>query len=337
MSVLNRDVRVARRGLRKDKRRRAPVRRKRRNLVKFIPTGDSDFAMTARNFVIYLQKHGEACGVPPERVAELDQAVTSFRGCLTATLLTWNRNKAEVHRKNAARRVAVEAVQTVADVIRADRNVDALHKTMLRIKVKPKKLKQRNCPVRPPMLQFIGSADGSVGGNGMRGGGSGVHIIKFFDLETLGTVRRAKPDGAARLELFIDYVPEGAPIPSHPAQQRGWHNYVQSYTKSPMRVEFPVPGAGSGAMLIVYWGRWADATGAVGRFSKTCVARVEGWSSSPIARAALEAEQDAALPHVMDARQIETKFVLIQAPLQLADGRLEEAEALRSLPSPDDR
>ncbi len=30
-------------------------------------------------------------------------------------------------------------------------------------------------------------------------------------------------------------------------------------------------------MKVVYWARWADATGGVGPWSKTCVARVEGW------------------------------------------------------------
>lgn len=29
-------------------------------------------------------------------------------------------------------------------------------------------------------------------------------------------------------------------------------------------------------MLVVYWGRWADARGGFGPFSQTCVARVEG-------------------------------------------------------------
>ena len=328
MSVLNRDVRVARRGLRRDRRRRAPKRRKRRNLVKFIPSGDSDFAMTAHQFGVYLMNHSAECGVKPDDVATIQRAVTDFRMALAKSLAPGTRTEQTVRIKNAARIKAEDVVSRYGDIIRANPDVDPLHKYALRIKVKPKKLKQRNCPLRPPMLQFIRSEDGVRGGNGTPGspgigGGSGVHIIKFFDADAFGNVRRAKPDGAARLELFIDYVPEGAPIPRHPAQQRGWHNYVQSYTKSPMRVEFPVPQ--HGAKLIVYWARWADATGAVGQFSKTCVARMEGWSSSPAARAQLEAQGQQSLGDVLvshlqlPSEQLEAKFVMIQAPLALPE------------------
>lgn len=316
MSVFNRDVRVQRRRLRKDHRARAGKRIRRRNLAKFIPSSDSDFAMTGRNFVNYLRIHADACHVTSDTIADLDRAVTHFRGCLAVTQVSQDRNTMAVIRKNEARLVAAEAVSAVADVIRADRNIDLLHKRMLRIKVKPKRMKQRNCPVRPPMLQFVGTDDGQGLSAGM-GGGSGVHIIKFFDTDGFGVMKRAKPDGAARLELFIDYVPEGAPIPTHPAQQRGWHNYVGSFTKSPMRVEFPVPR--NGAMLIVYWARWADATGAVGKFSKTCVARMEGWSSSPVARAELETQAQHSLVDTLGSQELEAKFVVIQAPLQLPE------------------
>ncbi len=32
---------------------------------------------------------------------------------------------------------------------------------------------------------------------------------------------------------------------------------------------------------MVYWGRWADATGEIGRWSQTVTARVEAWSPAP--------------------------------------------------------
>lgn len=34
-----------------------------------------------------------------------------------------------------------------------------------------------------------------------------------------------------------------------------------------------------GPRMIVYWGRWADATGEVGPWSKRVMARVEGWGA----------------------------------------------------------
>ena len=89
---------------------------------------------------------------------------------------------------------------------------------------------------------------------------------------------------------------------------RPW--YLGSFTTSRMEVTYPIP---SEPMLVVYWGRWADARGRVGRFSKTCTARVEGWSQT--ARPALPAGDE--------NRRIETKIVYVQVsrsePAALAD------------------
>jgi hypothetical protein len=71
-----------------------------------------------------------------------------------------------------------------------------------------------------------------------------------------------------------------------------------------MEVQFPIP---SEPMLFVYWARWADSTGEVSRWSKPCVARVEGWTSSM-----------PALPEggsALQARRVETKYVFIQTPI----------------------
>jgi hypothetical protein len=140
-----------------------------------------------------------------------------------------------------------------------------------------------------------------------------------------GNKRRAKPDGAVRLELFVDLVPEGEPVPKHPFERRsgmgGW--YLRSFTKSPIRVEYPRPVNGS--MLVVYWARWADATGDFGMFSKTCVARPEGWTATP---------HHSALPEGSSgiATRVEAKYVYIQTPIagELPD-RLEGDEHAASL------
>ena len=77
------------------------------------------------------------------------------------------------------------------------------------------------------------------------------------------------------------------------------------YTRSPMEVEYPIP---SQPMLIVYWAKWADSTGNTSRCSKTCVARVEGWTSDA---AALTDSVRASL----GGRQVETKCVVISSPI----------------------
>jgi hypothetical protein len=89
---------------------------------------------------------------------------------------------------------------------------------------------------------------------------------------------RAKPAGAARIEIYVGIVADGEPMPKHPDDLpagRSW--YLRSYTRTPIAIAFPVPPT---AMLVVYWARWADATGEIGPFSKTCRARVEGGFAS---------------------------------------------------------
>ncbi len=91
----------------------------------------------------------------------------------------------------------------------------------------------------------------------------------------------AKPHGAVRMELFVELVPVGEPIPSHPGQRSGgrlW--YLRSFTTSRFEVAFPVMDDGT-PMLVCYWGRWADSSGEYGPFSETCVARAEGGTGLP--------------------------------------------------------
>jgi hypothetical protein len=46
-------------------------------------------------------------------------------------------------------------------------------------------------------------------------------------------------------------------------------------------------------MLVVYWGRWADATGNVGPWSNTVVGRVEGWSDRMLLSASVSSTKPA--------------------------------------------
>jgi hypothetical protein len=293
-------------------RARAPKQRKRRNLVKFIPEADSDFAHVARNvFLCWLKRDPQRYGVTIEQINEIDAAVTAFRSALAKTEQRHTRNPQLTGAKDVARANAEAVVRRYANIIRANPDVTDTSKKLLRIKVRPEKLSRKKCPTAPPRLQFIGSGDGVIGGIAP-GSGSGVHVLKFwneYDSSTTinrsssNAVRRAKPDGAVRVELYFDMIPAGEPVPQVPFE-RGWPKYLRSFTKSPMEVEFPVP---SQPMLIVYWAKWADSTGETSRWSKTCVARVEGWSATAPALPDTHA-------HTIKASHIETKYIIVQAP-----------------------
>lgn len=306
---------------RRDHRARAPKNRRRRNLVKFIPEADSDFAFTASNFASHIRRNADVCNVSADEVAEIDKAVKGFREALTALLVArvGKGHSPQLRmRKDTARKKAEEIVRRYANIIRADPNVSEMNKTQLRLKAKPKKLGKRKCPRTPPTLQFLGSGDGVAGGVGI-GSGSGVHVIQFVDQEQDAILvrRKAKPDGAVRVELFFDMIPVGEPVPRLP-NERGWPKYENSYTRSPMEVDFPIP---SEPMLLVYWARWAGSACDVSRWSKPCVARVEGWTSHalPQAKAAMLENGQRTLAA---ATRVETKYVYIQTPIagELPDG-----------------
>jgi hypothetical protein len=286
--------------------------------VKFIPEADRDFAFTAHNFVSYLKREPQAYKVTAEELAEIAKAVQTYREALAKLLqarVSCSQSPILTMRKDSARKEAERHVSTLANMIRARPDVSDSNKKLLRIKPRASKLGKRKCPKSPPRLEFLGSGDG-VRGNIAQGSGSGVHVLRFLDYnETVaimassdvGKVRRRKPDGAVRVELYFDMVPAGDPrgVPNMP-YERGWPKYLRSFTRSPMEVEFPIP---SQPMLIVYWARWADSTGEVSRWSKPCVARLEGWTSSASALPPGEADS---------AQCAATKVVFIQPPYELA-------------------
>lgn len=309
---------------RKDHRARAPKRRKRRNLVKFIPEADSDFALTARNFVSWLQSEPQAYDVSAEQIADTDKAVKEFRDALAALGIgrfSGSHTTQMRMRKDEARTKAEDRVRTLANIIRANPNVTDTKKKLLRIKVRPEKLGKRKCPQSPPRLEFLGSGDGVTGGLAP-GSGSGFHVLRFWDHNEfmaitasceIGRVRRAKPDGAVRIELFFDMIPVGEPVP-HTPFERGWPKYLRSFTRSPIEVEYPIP---SEPMLFVYWAKWADSSGETSRWSKPCIARVEGWTPHNAKPALPEGAAAIALE-----KRVETKYVFIQTPIagELPDG-----------------
>lgn len=300
---------------RRDHRARAGKSRKRRNLVKFIPEADSDFALTAHNFMYIVRKDPAAVGLAPAQAQDVEEAVTEYRSALARSSNRLTRSQQTILRKDVAREKCEKVIRRCANIIRANPDVDEVTKKALRLKPRPARLRDRKCPQNPPMLRFVGSGDGVAQEAGI-GNGSGVHVLEWWanssrfvgDRET-GKWRRARPDGAARLELFVELVPVGHAIPHHPAELMGRPWYLGSFTTSRMEVTYPIP---SEPMLVVYWGRWADARGRVGRFSKTCTARVEGWSQSRLA-----------LPTADESRRIETKIVYVQVsrsePAALAD------------------
>ena len=232
---------------------------------KFIPDADSAFAGMARRFWQAIARDPARYGLGPDAAAEICAAVSRFRDALAATHQPLERNRAATYEKDAARAEAERVVRRYANRIRADEAIDSAAKAAATVRVRPTRLRRRRCPAEAPDLAYLRTE-------------MGEHVLQFA--AAFGKTSKAKPAGAARLELFVEHVPPGRAIPRSPSELGGRAWYLRSYTASPMRVKFPVPPEPA---MVVYWARWASATGEVGRFCPTVQARVEGW---PAARAA---------------------------------------------------
>lgn len=233
---------------------------------KFIPDGDSDFAWMARSFSSHIEKNPSRFDVSAEDAAELVAKVQAFRDAMAANQSRMTSCKATQLRKDAARAEAVRIIRDIANRIRINRKIGVVEKSLLRIKQRPTRMRRRTCPQTPPVLRFAHQAPSC---NALEG----RHILKFFN--AYGKQSLAKPEGAVRLELFVDLVPPGDPIPTWPGERWGgrmW--YHRSYTRSPIVVDYPKCDE---QMRVVYWARWAAASGETGPFSKTLAARVEGF------------------------------------------------------------
>jgi hypothetical protein len=236
---------------------------------KFIPNGHLAFESMVRAFATTIAKRREAYAVSEIDCAWLTQQVKEFAHA-QAQASGPGTGTASTRAMRAEVRVRLEeVVRRIANQIRANPLIRADYKVSLGIKERPKKLGKRTVPFAPPYLHYQG-APAKAGPN------SGYHQLCFA--EGFSFINKSKPNGAVRVELFVDLVAQGDPIPQFPGQYLGgrpW--YLRSYTSSPIRVKHPVPPV---PMQVVYWARWADARGNVGPFSQTCVARVEGWSTA---------------------------------------------------------
>ncbi|HVT89365.1 MAG TPA: hypothetical protein VHD56_10970 [Tepidisphaeraceae bacterium] len=230
---------------------------------KAIPNGDADFVTMAENFARAIAAEPQRFEVSSEDSEQLTASVKQFRAALQASRFG-QRSHASIVAKDEARKVAVEIVRRLRNVIRLNPRIDAVSKVVLGMSHEKAKSKPQICPVEPPRLKFVRALHES--------GAVPVHELAFSAKD----YSAMKPAGADRLELFVDLIPPDEKVPSHPGENYGsrpW--YLRSYKRSPIRLVPPMPRV---LMRVVYWARWADNDGNVGPFSATAAAWTEGGS-----------------------------------------------------------
>lgn len=228
--------------------------------------------------------------VAQEDVDALVTTVDAFLAALQANFSPVTRNQLTTRAKLESRAKAEEIIRRIGHMIRADNKIENSAKAVLRIRERAKRSRKSRCPVEPPRLTFVRARHTTTAATPM-------HELKFSSAESWG---KSKPQGATRLELFVDLIPPEGPVPSNPgatASGRPW--YLRSFTRSPIVIEPPMARV---PMRVVYWARWADNTGNVGPFSQT----VEGWISfsNQRARPVLMGRQQAQLIKTDTSKQL---------------------------------
>lgn len=254
---------------------------------RFIPDSDTEFANMARCFAAEIAKDPDRYTLSELDAELLTRKVKAFRDALAKSTMRGTRTPDAICAKDHRRKEAEEIVRRLGRVIRASDQISAPDKLRMNIKERATTQRKGKCPIYPPLMWFTG-AIGEYGHNSV------MHELRVAPGYSFrGEQHR---EGAVRMELFVDLVAPGEPVPSHPGEFLGgrpW--YLGSFTKSPIRVAPPIPPV---PMLVVYWVRWADSSCRVGPFSKTCQARWEGarLATRPTLGAMPEVRQLAADP-----------------------------------------
>jgi hypothetical protein len=276
-----------------------------RSRRKFLPTNEQELLTRVQVVAREVAKDPERYLVTREESDALSAAAAAFGKAMQQQRTGGSRSEATTRVKNEARDAAKRLVTRVRDRVRISEVVD--HEVLITLKIPQRQGKPRaaELPKAPPALRFVRALHEG-------GGATPVHELAFGAAHATS---KARPAGAARLELFVDLIPPDEPIPAHPGTNysgRPW--YLRSYTRSPIRLTPPMARV---PMRVVYWGRWADSSGEVGPFSATAVAWIEGGSQS----------------HLPGAMGMTLGLGLDTQP----QPQLVDATAGRALPGPDER
>jgi hypothetical protein len=232
---------------------------------RLIPNGDAEFAQKARLFANRVSRDPQRYGISTQDAETMKIAATRFDAAFQKARYGERGSRTASKEKNLARAEAARIYKRCVKIIRLNEDLDNAALIDLGLKEHSEKRRARVVPQEPPYLSFVQALH--VGS-----GAAPMHELEFR-AEMSGS--KSKPAGATRLELFVDLIAPGEPIPAHPGANHGgrpW--YLRSYSRSPIKLAPPMCRV---PMMIVYWGRWADAIGNVGPWSKTVSTRIEGY------------------------------------------------------------
>jgi hypothetical protein len=234
---------------------------------RLIPRSDRAFLTKLECFAGNVGKDPARFALSRDDAGALSASAVRFRAAFLRARNGGTRGAAATREKDEARAEAERLYKRCHERVRVNGEaLDTEAKLAAGLGEPAGRRRARAVPQEPPNMWF---ARALFAGNGA----APVHELTFRALNGTG---KAKPAGAVRLELFCDLIGPDEPVPEHPGANHGgrpW--YLRSFSRSPIRITPPMSRV---PMVVVYWGRWADAVGNVGPWCKTVVSRVEGHS-----------------------------------------------------------
>src|SRR5439155_27222756 len=178
-----------------------------RTTQRFIPDGDPEFANLARAFAEQIASDPARFHLSDEDAQRIGQAVVEFRDALAKARHRHSRSMATTLLKDEARAKAEAIVRKYGNLIRLNDQISSADKIAVGVRERSKPVRRTRNDLPAPSLRFAGTTgEGTMLGH--------KHILRFYDGSD--NVRRSRPQGAVRLELFVELVAPGEPMPQGP-------------------------------------------------------------------------------------------------------------------------
>lgn len=224
----------------------------------FIPPKDKEMLAWMRGFRDTLLASPATYLLSQSDGQAVADAVNAFEAAMIALDQKVNRNPVNINLKNTTRNAALAICRQYASLIKPSAGISDAAKIAAGVPPINPNREPRPVPVTSPILNIIAATPGA-------------HTLRFAD--SMDTEKRARPFGAANIQIFVAITDE-------PIQDESHAHFLGAYTKSPIAVAFTAEDDGK---LASYIGRWASVSGDTGPFSVPVSMRI---SAPPLQQAA---------------------------------------------------
>jgi hypothetical protein len=208
----------------------------------WLPREDAQLMLFLENFATRVVAEPSRWQLVAADATSIQNAVTLFSNSMAVISNPGARTETAIIAKNDARTAAEGLVRQYALQIKYNSGIPDEDKELLGIRPVNPNREPIEVPTSSPIIGIIAATQGA-------------HTLRYTD--TADPASKAKPHGAAELQLFINIgdTPGGDPLDAQ---------FVGKFTKNPMAVGFTVADSGRWA---TYHARWCSPRGDTGPWS----------------------------------------------------------------------